>query len=103
MKSINQIFKGNYHLMDIPQVEELIEYCNELEDEVVANNQIIDQTVILKQLISEIRMSCGSIMDEDEKHNRWPNDFDEVDFRNVIKNLKDYIDSYCRDNKIRLH
>jgi hypothetical protein len=102
MKSINQIFKNNHHLMDIPQVEELIDYTKELEDIVIENDQIIDQTVILKQLISEIRQSCSSMIEEDEKHKRWPKDFDEVDFREVIKNLKDYINLYCLDNKIRL-
>ncbi len=88
--------------MDIPQVEELIDYTKELEDIVIENDQIIDQTVILKQLISEIRQSCSSMIEEDEKHKRWPKDFDEVDFREVIKNLKDYINLYCLDNKIRL-
>jgi hypothetical protein len=102
MKSINQIFKDNYHLMDIPQVEELIDYARELEDKVVENSQVVDQTVILKQLISEIRESCSSMIEEDEKHKRWPKDFDEVDFRDAIKNLKNYINLYCLDNKIRL-
>ncbi len=31
MKNINQIFKNNRHLMDEPEVVELIEYCRELE------------------------------------------------------------------------
>jgi glutaredoxin-related protein len=42
------------------------------------------------------------MIEEDEKHKRWPKDFDEVDFREAIKNLKDYINLYCLDNKIRL-
>lgn len=102
MKSINQIFRGNEHLMDLGPVEELIEYAQELEDIVVENTQVIDQTVILKQLISEIKQSCSSMMEEDEKHKRWPNDFEEVDFKDAIKNLKNYITKYCFDNKIRL-
>ncbi len=102
MKSISQLFKGNEHLMDLSPVEELIDYTQELEDQVVENSQVIDQTVVLKQLISEIKQSCSSMIEEDEKHRRWPNDFEEVDFKNAIKNLKEYIITYCLDNKIRL-
>jgi hypothetical protein len=58
MKSISQIFRNNEHLMDLDPVEELIDYCRELEDKVVENNQIVDKTVVLKQLISEISKSC---------------------------------------------
>ena len=54
MRSINQIFKGNEHLMDLEPVDSLIDYCKDLEDEVVENKQKSDQTIILKQLISEI-------------------------------------------------
>jgi len=88
--------------MDLGPVEELIEYCRELEDEVVENNQIIDQTVILKQLISEISKSCVDLLKEDEKSERWPNDFEKVDFKEAIINLKKYISLYCIDNKIKL-
>jgi len=102
MKSINQIFKNNEHLMDLGPVEELIEYCRELEDKVVENNQVIDQTVILKQLISEISGSCVDLLKEDEKSERWPTDFERVDFKEAVINLKKYISLYCIDNKIRL-
>lgn len=102
MKSINQIFRGNEHLMDLNPVEELIDYCMELEDMVVENNQVVDQTVVLKQLISEISKSCGELLEEDERGERWGNDFERVDFKESIINLKNYISSYCIDNKIRL-
>lgn len=102
MRSINQIFRGNEHLMDLEPVEKLIGYCSELEDEVVENNQIIDQTVILKQLISEISKSCDELLKEEEKSERWPDDFEKINFKEAIINLKKYISLYCIDNKIRL-
>ena len=34
MKSISQIFRDNEHLMDLSPVEELIDYCRDLEGEV---------------------------------------------------------------------
>lgn len=102
MKSINQIFRGNEHLMDLEPVEELIDYCRELEDEVVNNSQVVDQTIILKQLISEINRSCKELLEENEKSERWDKDFEPVDFKESIVNLREYIIKYCLDNKIRL-
>lgn len=102
MKSINQIFKGNEHLMDLEPVGELIEYVRELEDEVIENNQLSDQTVILKQLISEISSSCSDLLKENEKSERWPSEFEKIDFGSTIINLREYIEKYCLDNKIFL-
>lgn len=102
MKSISQIFRNNEHLMDLNPVEELIDYCRELEDKVVENNQVVDKTVVLKQLISEISKSCIDLIEEDKKAERWSNDFERVDFKESIINLKEYITKYCLDNKIYL-
>ena len=41
MKNINQIFKNNKHLMDHPEVQELIYYCVDLEGQVVEKIQNI--------------------------------------------------------------
>jgi hypothetical protein len=102
MRSINQIFKGNEHLMDLEPVDSLIDYCRELEDEVVENKQKIDQTIILKQLISEINKSCFELLEEDKKSERWSNDFEKIYFKESIVNLREYIIKYCFDNKINL-
>lgn len=102
MKSINQIFKTNFLLMEEPEVMELVEYCKELEDMVVENKQIVDQSVILKQLISEISKSCSDLLQEDMEGERWKNDFERVDFKETVTNLKNYIIKYCLDNKIYL-
>jgi hypothetical protein len=102
MRSINQIFKGNEHLMDLEPVDSLIDYCRELEDEVVENKQKNDQTIILKQLISEINKSCFELLEDDKKSERWSNDFEKIDFKESIVNLREYIIKYCLDNKINL-
>jgi hypothetical protein len=102
MRSINQIFKGNEHLMDLEPVDSLINYCRELEDEVVENKQKSDQTIILKQLISEINKSCFELLEDDKKSERWSNDFEKIDFKESIVNLREYIIKYCLDNKINL-
>ena len=102
MRSINQIFKGNEHLMDLEPVDSLIDYCRELEDEVVENKQKSDQTIVLKQLISEISKSCFELLEDDKKSERWSNDFEKIDFKESIINLREYIIKYCLDNKINL-
>ena len=102
MRSIKQIFKGNEHLMDLEPVDSLINYCKELEDEVVENKQKSDQTIILKQLISEINKSCFELLEDDKKSERWSNDFEKIDFKESIVNLREYIIKYCLDNKINL-
>ena len=102
MRSINQIFKGNEHLMDLEPVDSLIDYCKDLEDEVVENKQKSDQTIILKQLISEISKSCFELLEDDKKYERWSNDFEKIDFKESIVNLREYIIKYCLDNKIKL-
>jgi len=102
MRSINQIFKGNEHLMDLEPVDSLINYCKELEDEVVENKQKSDQTIVLKQLISEISKSCFELLEDDKKSERWSNDFEKIDFKESIINLREYIIKYCLDNKINL-
>ena len=102
MRSINQIFKGNEHLMDLEPVDSLIDYCKDLEDEVVENKQKSDQTIILKQLISEISKSCFELLEDDKKSERWSNDFEKIDFKESIVNLREYIIKYCLDNKIKL-
>ena len=102
MRSINQIFKGNEHLMDLEPVDSLIDYCKDLEDEVVECAQKNDQTIILKQLISEISKSCFELLEDDKKYERWSNDFEKIDFKESIVNLREYIIKYCLDNKIKL-
>jgi hypothetical protein len=102
MKSINQIFKDNEHLMDLEPVEELIEYCKELEDKVIDRFDKIDQTVMLKQLIREIKEDCKSTMSDIENANRWPKDFQPPNLESSIKKLVKYIEDYCKDQNIWL-
>ena len=102
MKSINQIFKTNNSLMVEPEVMELIDYCKDLEDMVVECAQKNDQTIVLKQLISEISKSCFELLEDDKKSERWSYDFEKIDFKESIINLREYIIKYCLDNKINL-
>ena len=92
MKNINQIFKNNTHLMDEPEVIELIEYCQELEGkfmEVEINKQY-DKEDILINVIRDIKESCEQTINDNEESIRF-NEIPRVDFEKCVVNLKKYI------------
>ena len=41
MKSTREIFKTNPSLLDEPEVAQLLDYCEQLQDEIVKNKQTI--------------------------------------------------------------
>lgn len=43
MKSTREIFKNNPSLLDKPEVVQLLEYCEQLQDEIVENNPQYNQ------------------------------------------------------------
>ena len=56
MKNINQIFKGNEHLMDLGPVEELVDYTRELEEKVLERkiDDTYDKEEIYLQILRDI-------------------------------------------------
>jgi 16S rRNA G527 N7-methylase RsmG len=104
MKNINQIFKDNYHLMDIPQVEELIDYTRELEGQVFENNlqDVNDKENILKSIIQDVLTSCNELEENKSLNERYPDLYKKIDGDTLIKNLKDYILEVNRVNKLGL-
>ncbi len=103
MKSIHQIFQGNEHLMDLHPVEELIDYCQELEGEVMERRieDNYDKEHVLKSMLKDIRTSIDETLDEDEESIRF-NEIPRVDFKEAIKNLKRFISEMCYTNNIML-
>lgn len=103
MKSISQIFRGNEHLMDLGPVEELIDYCRELEENVieVELNKPYDKEEILHSVIRDIYESCIQTLKDDKESIRF-GETPRVDFEETIVNLKKYIESINRLYKIKL-
>jgi hypothetical protein len=103
MKNINQIFKNNKHLMDTPEVSELIDYCRELEENVieVELNKPYDKEDILHGIIRDIYESCIQTLKDDKESIRF-GETPRVDFEKTIVNLKEYIESINRLYSIRL-
>ena len=93
MKNINQIFKGNEHLMDLNPVEELIEYTQELEGQVLERKieATYDKEHMLKIMLSDILSSCREYEENKILEDRYPDLYEKVDADSLVKNLKDYI------------
>lgn len=104
MKSIWQIFKGNEHLMDLSPVEELIEYTQELEGQVMERKieDTYDKEHMLKSMLSDILSSCREYEENKILEERYPELYQKVDADSLVKNLMDYIISMNAKNDLRL-
>ena len=92
MKNINQLFRSNTKLMDEPEVQELIDYCRELEGKIL-ERKIEDEynkEQHYKQAFKEIYQSCCETLKDDELAERFK-ETPRVDFKETISNLKDYM------------
>ena len=102
MKSTREIFKNNPSLLDKPEVVQLLEYCNELQDEIVefkfqkTNNKELAMLDMLKEVIK----GCNAIEKEQMEHQRFG--FEAPNYEETISNLKRYILKRCDDEKIWL-
>jgi hypothetical protein len=102
MKNIRQLFKDKEYLLDEPEVEKLIEYCEEMQDEIVefkfekSNNKELAMLDMLKEVVK----GCDAIQKEQYEHEHFG--YDAPDYEDTIKNLKTYIVRRCSDLKIYL-
>ena len=104
MKNINQIFKDNQHLMDLNPVEELIEYCRELEGEVLEKKieDTYDKEHMLKTMLSDILSSCREYEQNKILKDRYPDLYNGLDADSLVKNLMEYIITMNAKNDLRL-
>jgi hypothetical protein len=102
MNLVKKIFKNKKYLLEETEVQELIEYCNKLEDTNIEYSQKLDQTIVLKQILSEIKNSTKKILEDNELAKRWPQEFENIDFEKGFDNLYKYIENYCEKNEIYL-
>ena len=104
MKSISQIFKGNEHLMDLDPVEELIEYTQELEGQVMETkvNDSYDKEHILKSMLSDILSSCREYEENKLLQERYPNQYEKIDSDSLVNSLMGYIVEMNNKNNLGL-
>ena len=93
MKNIYEIFKGNEHLMDLAPVEELIDYTQELEGQVLERkiDDTYDKEEIYLQILKDIYESCGKTLEDQKTSDRF-REIPPVDFKMTIINLKKYLE-----------
>ena len=93
MKSIYQIFQGNEHLMDLSPVEELIEYTQELEGQVLERKieDTYDKEETYLQILKDICESCNQTLEDQKTSDRFK-EIPPVDFKMAIINLKKYLE-----------
>ncbi len=100
MKSINQIFKNNKHLLEFKEVQELIVYCESLEDDLIENkqNNSFSKEDELSVLIKEIYSSINSFIEDEKEYERY-HEIEKPDYKEGMLNLKSYLNEWSRNNK----
>ena len=100
MKNIRQLFKDKDYLLEEPEVEQLISYCEELQDEIVEFKfeKGKSKEKVLLEIIREISNSCQDIQKQQLEHERF--NYEAPDYRNAVLNLKKYLDTRCREERI---
>ena len=102
MKSIREIFKNNPSLLEESEVQQLLEYCEQLQDEIVefkfqkTNNKELAMLDMLKEVIK----GCNAFEKEQMEHERFG--YEAPKYQETISNLKQYIYGRCKDEKISL-
>lgn len=102
-KNIHHLFKTNPSILDNVEVQELIEYCRELEG-IILERKIEDEynkEQHYKQVFKEIYQSCCETLKDDELAERFK-ETPRVDFKETIFNLKNYMFEMCRLYKLDL-
>jgi hypothetical protein len=102
MQNKLEIFKKAQDLLDEPEVQALLEYCEQLEDELVdfkfEKNK--NKELILLDMIKEVLKGCNTIEKEQMEHERFG--YEKPNYQATISNLKSYILEICKDNQIYL-
>lgn len=102
MKNKLDIFKKTQDLLDEPSVQELLEYCERLEDALVdlKFEKTNSKELILLDMIREVIKGCNAMEKEQLEHERFG--FEAPNYAEAVYNLKSFILEMCKDNKIYL-
>ena len=102
MKNLREIFKNKFNLLDEPEVEELFDYCEQLQDEIVEfkfeKNK--NKELVMLDMIREVIKGCNAIEKEQTEHERFG--YDAPNYQETISNLKTYILNRCHEERIWL-
>jgi hypothetical protein len=104
MINIKQLFRRNPGLLEKPEVQELIDYCRELEGNVFERKieDNYDKEHMLKSMLSDILSSCREYEENKLLQDRYPKLYEKVDADSLVKNLMDYILTMNAKNNLKL-
>ena len=102
MKSIREIFKNNPSLLNEPEVTQLLEYCEQLQDVIVEFKfqKTTNKELAMFDMLKEVIKGCDAIEKEQAEHERFG--YDAPNYQVTISNLKRYVLKRCQDEKIWL-
>lgn len=102
MRNKLEIFKNTKELLDKQEVQELLAYCEKLEDEIVEfkfeKNK--NKELVMLDMLKEVIKGCKAIEKEQLEHERFG--YESPNYKETISNLKSYIYEICKINKIYL-
>ena len=104
MKNIKQLFRKNPVLLDKPEVQELIEYTQDLEGQVMDRkvDDTYDKEHMLKSMLSDILSSCREYEENKILQDRYPELYKNIDADTLVKNLMSYILDMNDKNDLRI-
>jgi membrane-bound lytic murein transglycosylase MltF len=104
MKNIKQLFRRRPDLLEKPEVQELIEYTQELEGQVMERKveDNYDKEHMLKSMLFDILTSCKEYEENKLLQDRYPELYEKVDADSLVRNLMDYIITMNTKNDLRL-
>lgn len=102
MKNPRELFKNKQHLLEETEVEQLLDYCENLQDQLVdlklERNE--NKQLIMLDMLKEIVKACEETEKQQKEFIRFG--LEPPDFEESISNLKRFLIARCRDNGIWL-
>ncbi|MEC5164795.1 hypothetical protein RCH18_000517 [Flavobacterium sp. PL11] len=100
MKKPREIFKNRPHLLLETEVEELLNYCEKLQDELVdlKFEQNENKQLIMLDMLREIVKACDETEKQQKEFLRFG--LEPPNYEESISNLKRFLVVRCRENGI---
>lgn len=102
MKSARDLFKNNPSLLEEQEVMALLDYCNQLEEEIIEFKfqKVANKELVMIDMLQEVVKGCSDLEKEQMEHERFG--YEKPQYQEAILHLKKYILNRCKDEKIYL-
>ncbi len=102
MKNPRDLFKNKQQLLEEHEVEQLLDYCEKLQDELVDLKFELNENkqLIMLDMLKEIVKACEETEKQQKEFLRFG--LQAPDFEESITNLKHFLITRCKENGIWL-